>query len=192
MMIHQLRLIRKSWGLRFGFRKYFYQQDEKPWKIHNIQLLILGGEITLSIKEVISKLTLWLPLLRDSVLNPTRQTVSNLLQSFLSRERGWSKILEEFRWSSQRKSIIPTIMSLPLILKWSRSVMSDSLWPHGLYVAYQAPPSMGFSRQEYWSGLPFPSPGDLPDPGIEPRSAEFQADALTSEPPEKERVKKLA
>ena len=36
-------------------------------------------------------------------------------------------------------------------------------------VAYQAPPSMGFSRQEYWSGLPFPSPGDLPDPGFEPR-----------------------
>ena len=35
-------------------------------------------------------------------------------------------------------------------------------------VAYQAPPSMGFSKQEYWSGLPFPSPGDLPDPGIEP------------------------
>ena len=37
-------------------------------------------------------------------------------------------------------------------------------------VAYQAPLSMGFSRQEYWSGLPFPSPGDLPNPGIEPRS----------------------
>ena len=37
-------------------------------------------------------------------------------------------------------------------------------------VAYQASPSMGFSREEYWSGLPFPSPGDLPDPGIEPRS----------------------
>ena len=36
--------------------------------------------------------------------------------------------------------------------------------------AHQAPPSMGFFRQEYWSGLPFPSPGDLPDPGIEPRS----------------------
>ena len=51
--------------------------------------------------------------------------------------------------------------------------------------AYQAPPSMGFSRQEYWSGLPFPSPGDLTDPGIEPRSPEFQADALTSEPPGK-------
>ena len=52
-------------------------------------------------------------------------------------------------------------------------------------VAYQAPPSMGFFRQEYWSGLPFPPPGDLPDPGIEPRSPEFQADALTSEPPGK-------
>ena len=52
-------------------------------------------------------------------------------------------------------------------------------------VAYQAPPSMGFSRQEYWSGLPFPSPGDLPDPGIEPRSPTLQADALPSEPPGK-------
>ena len=52
-------------------------------------------------------------------------------------------------------------------------------------VAYQAPPSMGFSRQEYWSGLPFPSPRDLPNPGIKPRSPEFQADALTSEPPGK-------
>ena len=49
-------------------------------------------------------------------------------------------------------------------------------------VAYQAPPSMGFSRQQYWSGLPFPSPGDLPNPGIDPGSPSFQADALTSEP----------
>ena len=52
-------------------------------------------------------------------------------------------------------------------------------------VAYQAPPSMGFSRQEDWSGLPFPSPGDLPDPGIERRSPALQADTLTSEPPGK-------
>ena len=50
-------------------------------------------------------------------------------------------------------------------------------------VAYQAPPSMGFSRQECWSGLPFPSPGDLSDPGIEPWSPTLQADALPSEPP---------
>ena len=44
--------------------------------------------------------------------------------------------------------------------------------------AYQAPPSVGFSRQECWSGLPFPSPGDLPNPGIEPRSPALQADVL--------------
>ena len=49
-------------------------------------------------------------------------------------------------------------------------------------VTHQAPPSMGFSRQEYWNGLPFPSPGDLPDPGIEPRSPTLQADIVTSEP----------
>jgi len=49
-------------------------------------------------------------------------------------------------------------------------------------VAYQAPPSMRFSRQECWSGLPFRSPGDLPNPGIEPRSPALQADALSSEP----------
>ena len=50
------------------------------------------------------------------------------------------------------------------------------------YVAYQVPPSMGFSMQEYWSGLPFSSPGDLPDPGIEPRPPALQADSLPYEP----------
>ena len=52
-------------------------------------------------------------------------------------------------------------------------------------VARQAPLSMGFSRQEYWSGLPFPSSGDLSNPGIEPGSPALQADALSSEPPGK-------
>ena len=52
-------------------------------------------------------------------------------------------------------------------------------------VTYQASPSMGFSRQEYWSGLPFPSPGDIPDPGIELGSPALKADTLTSEPPGK-------
>ena len=65
--------------------------------------------------------------------------------------------------------------------KWSRSVVSDSLWPHG----HQAPPSMGFSRQEYWSGLAFRSPGNLPNPGIEPRSPTLYTDTLPSEPPGK-------
>ena len=49
-------------------------------------------------------------------------------------------------------------------------------------VAYQVPPSMGFSRQEYWRGFPFPSPGDLPNPGIKPGFHALQADSLPSEP----------
>ena len=65
----------------------------------------------------------------------------------------------------------------------SSLVVSDSVRPHGLYVARQAPLSMGFSRQEYWSGLPFPSPGDLANTGIEPRSPALQADSLPTEPP---------
>ena len=62
-----------------------------------------------------------------------------------------------------------------------------SLSPVGLFVtvctvAYQAPPSIGFSRQEYESGLPFPSPGDLRNPGTESRSPAMKADDLLSEP----------
>ena len=51
-----------------------------------------------------------------------------------------------------------------------KSLSRVRLFANPWTVAYQAPLSMGFSRQEYWSGLPFPSPGDLPDPGIEPWS----------------------
>ena len=63
----------------------------------------------------------------------------------------------------------------------SRVRLFVTLWT----VAHQTPPSMGFSRQEYWSGLPFPSPGDLLEPGMEPESLELQADALPSESPGK-------
>ena len=58
-------------------------------------------------------------------------------------------------------------------------VLVDSLRPR------QAPLSMEFSRQEYWSGFPFPSPGDLPDPEIEPGSPTLKANSLLSEPPGK-------
>ena len=100
------------------------------------------------------------------------------------------------------------------IVQFSRSVLSDSSQPHGLQhaslpcssptpgsevkslshvwlfaipwtVVNQASLSMGFSRQENWSGLPFSFSGDLPDPGIEPRSPALQADTLPSEPPGK-------
>ena len=59
-------------------------------------------------------------------------------------------------------------------------------------VAYQAPPSMGFSRQECWSGLPFPSPGDLPNPGIESGSPALQADSLPSELSQLKKKKKAS
>ena len=74
---------------------------------------------------------------------------------------------------------------------WRTSLPGSS--PHGIlqarvleWVAFSfSRIFMGFSRQEYWSGLPFPSPGDLPDPGIETGSPAFQANTLTSEPPGK-------
>ena len=63
----------------------------------------------------------------------------------------------------------------------SRVQLFATLWT----IASQAPLSMGFSRQEYWGGLPFPSLGDLPNPGIEPWSPTLQADSLPTEPPGK-------
>ena len=63
------------------------------------------------------------------------------------------------------------------VKSFSRARLFATPWT----VAHQTPPSTEFSRQEYWSGLPFPSPGDLPDPGTKPGS--LQVDALPSEPP---------
>ena len=82
------------------------------------------------------------------------------------------------------------VCTLPVPLWMKRKVKVKSLCRVQLFatpwtVAYQASPSMGFSRQESWSGLPSPSPGDLPNPGIEPRFPALQADALPSEPPGK-------
>ena len=62
-------------------------------------------------------------------------------------------------------------------------VVSDSVTPWT--VAHHVPLSMRISRQEYWSGLPCPPPGDRPNPGIKPRSSSLQADSVPSEPPEK-------
>ena len=84
--------------------------------------------------------------------------------------------------------MILVLLTLSRVVLWHSEVKSLScvrLFAIPWTVVYQASLSMGFSRQEYWSGLPFPSPGDLPDPGIEPRSPALQADALPSEPPGK-------
>ena len=72
-------------------------------------------------------------------------------------------------------------------LKWSevKSLSHVRLFATPWTIAYHAPQSMEFSKQEYWSGLPFSSPGDLPNPGIKPWSPTLQADALLSKPPGK-------
>ena len=68
-------------------------------------------------------------------------------------------------------------MLVGVLSPFSRVRLFASLWT----VAHQVPQSMGFSRQEYWSGLPFPPPGALPDPGIKPGSPALQADSLPTE-----------
>ena len=87
-----------------------------------------------------------------------------------------------FHWFTGFSLAIPRTLLIYIrsgkLLAVSRSVLPDSLWPHGLY-PHQVPLSMGFSRQEYWNGLSFPSPGDFPDPGVEPGSPAFQANSIT-------------
>ena len=91
---------------------------------------------------------------------------------------------------SEVNTILPIVQKRKLkkeIWKWVSEVAQScpTLCGPMDYIAYHAPQSMGFSRQECWSGLPFLSPGDLPDPGIEPGSPALWADALRSEPPGK-------
>ena len=93
-----------------------------------------------------------------------------------SPTQGWNPHLQHLlHWQAD---------SSPLShLSESRSIVSSSLRLHGLSATkLLSRQSMEFFRQEYWSGLPFPSPGDLPDPGIEPGSPALRADALPSEP----------
>ena len=70
-----------------------------------------------------------------------------------------------------------------MVTMYVKSLSRVRLFATPWTVAYQAPQSVEFSRQEYWSGLPFPSPGDVPDPGIKPGSPALWADASPSEPP---------
>ena len=98
-------------------------------------------------------------------------------------------------WRERSWSLFPQIQATnlplaPVLILPDFNVKVKSLSPVRLFatlwtVANQAPPSKGFSRQEYWHGLPFPSPGDLPHPGIKPRPSALQADSLPSEPPGK-------
>ena len=84
-------------------------------------------------------------------------------------------------WTAACQASLSITSSWSLVKSLSRVRLFVTPWT----AAHQAPQSMGFSKQEYWSGLPFPSPGDLPNPGIEPGSPALEANTLTSEPPGK-------
>ena len=87
------------------------------------------------------------------------------------------------KWHSKEGKNAGSGLQMVVIIEtsFSRVYLSVTLWT----VAHQALLLMGFPRQKYWNRLPFTSPGDLPDPGIEPRSPTLQADSLLSEPPGK-------
>ena len=94
--------------------------------------------------------------------------------------------------ASNQQRVENESISFPIFLTWEHGVCAQSLscvhvWlPASLWtIAFQTSLSMAFSRQEYWNGLPFPSPGDLPNPEIEPRSPALQAGSLPPEPPGK-------
>ena len=88
----------------------------------------------------------------------------------------WKKVWNPLKTKTKKLGIKPP---------WSEVKSLSHVWFFVIpwTVAYQVPLSMEFSRQEYWSRLPFPSPGDLPDPGIEPRSPALQANTLPPELP---------
>ena len=94
------------------------------------------------------------------------------MQPFISKYEFCCRLFQKPFFSPLRKSI-----TLSFVAKLCPTLASP--WT----VACQAPLSMGFSRQDYSSGLPFPSPGHLPDPGIKPRSPALQTDSLPTEPP---------
>ena len=93
-------------------------------------------------------------------------------------DEGIAELFETFRISRMHLNLDSETPQIVCVLScFSHVQLFATLWT----VARQAPLSMGFSRQEYWSRLPFASPGDLPNPGIEPGSPALQTDALPSE-----------
>ena len=115
-----------------------------------------------------------------------------------TKNKGCTTVIILLQMTHSRKSIGILLINAPAYCEaqlqtcihtvLSPSVMPDSLPPYGLYVVHQAPLSVGVSRQGHWSGLPFPSPGELTNPGIKPMSLRLPALAggsLPLEPPEK-------
>ena len=168
---------------------------ESRLKGRNINNLRYADDITLMAesKEELKSLLMKVKKESEKVglklnIQKTKIMASGPITSWQMDGKQW---LTLFFWAA--KSLQMVIVAMKLKDAYS---LEGKLWPTSMKllscvqlfatpwtIAHQIPPSMGFSRQEHWGGLPFPSPGDLPDPGIELRSPTLQADALPSEPP---------
>ena len=121
---------------------------------------------------------------QESELDLPASVPESLAEAWLSSGLPWSQ------GHKAQQSWVPCMLAQVLLKKVAITAIKKKkklsrvwLLATSWTTAYQVPPSMGFSRQEYWSELPFPSLGDLPDPGIETRFPTLQADTLLSEPP---------
>ena len=92
------------------------------------------------------------------------------------------KVMKPLSLTQGKCTQLKTDLYLHFLVSQVKSLSLIRLFVTPWTVAYESPPSMGFSSQEYWSGLPFPSPGDLPNPGTEPGSPALQTDTLLSKP----------
>ena len=129
---------------------------------------------------------------RNVCYEPHNKSGSGLLHSIIAvkADQYKSSLLKDTQLENRRAEIWTQKVSVSE--KVSYSLSRVQLFGISLTVACQAPLSMGFSRQEYWCGLPFHSPGDLPNPGIKARHPALQADSLLSEPPGKPRKPQIS
>ena len=166
----------------------------KPFKWASLRALVSCGWLYSAPRSILSSLPgnllQHVHLIYEKLLQSQQYWVSKFtwrIESYIIyRNYGWDPIMfATFCWLEGSQKPYPHSMTEDY-LRWKKvkvkSLSHVRLFATPWTVAHQAPPSMEFSRQEYCSGLPFPSPGYLPDPGIEPRSPALQADALLSEP----------
>ena len=138
-----------------------------------------------SLSHWIALVCLSVPFTLQTLSSVRAQIPFKLFMSITSKPQGrklrwlFSEIVISYCIFEDTKGYLFSIESV------SCSGVSDSLQPHGPYVAHQAPLSMGFSRQEHWSGWPFPSPGNRPNPGIKPWFPTLWEDSLLSDLPGK-------